>query len=459
MSMFGSMPEVQGMVSKLSVPELVKIAQAPPSGDPTAQYAAVAELSNRQRMQTPPQQPQSTVIEEMAAQAMPQPQTSAAPGDPIGQGIASLMQQQQAPQGMADGGSVSSSSSSRRVSRGTADILENLPGIMEMLGPSYRSEALDADGARSLVDQFRGEDHLSPMLERIDQRDEEARLRRRQGLWMALARGGFAAAGTPGGWGRALGAGGIAGLDAANTALGDYNEDMSRSDDRRSAIATATQSREDRYGAAGLDAMLDSQRTAREGERALASDATGIARVGEELEESRLDRQQRENQVRVLADQLFEANQGTMVEDGTSARTVNGRPAPDVPFSRPYSREDALNDAIALSTEGRRQRRAAPDDLPERVRAATAVVDQFSGATPEQREIASRFLAQVMSGEIGNRGTSTERGSGGVATGARAPSEARVQPSQADIDAYANSRRGNVVGGRDGERVITPYTR
>ena len=114
MSMFGSMPEVQGMVSKLSVPELVKIAQAPPSGDPTAQYAAVAELSNRQRMQTPPQQPQSTVIEEMAAQAMPQPQTSAAPGDPIGQGIASLMQQQQAPQGMADGGSVSSSSSSRR---------------------------------------------------------------------------------------------------------------------------------------------------------------------------------------------------------------------------------------------------------------------------------------------------------------------------------------------------------
>lgn len=458
--MMEAFPQIQSMISKLSTPELVQIAQAPNTGGGLEQYAAITELSNRKKMATPPEQPQTTVVEDMAAQAMSMPHSSGNPVDQISTGAQQIMAQQGQPQGMAEGG---------RVSGATGDLLNNLPAIMEALGPSYRSEALDADGARSMVDQFRGEDMLSPMLATLKDRDAEAADTQRRNLWLALARSGMTMAGTPGSWGRAIGAGGIAGIDAAGEAMGNYRDSINRSDAQRANIGVAQQGREDRYAAAGLDAMLDSQRQAREGERALASTATGIAQVGANLDESRASRADANwrdtNDLDVLAERLYAANEGTMVDD------PRGEPMMDfetgtVINRRQYNRQDAMNDAIALNDPARRyagsrggRNGSGPDDLNEVLRSALFLADPMNNTDEESRAAARHVVEQIMNGQIGNAGASTRIPGGGVATNTRAPSEAPVQPDPSQVEAYRNRRNPNLVGERDGERVLSPYAR
>lgn len=440
--MFGGIAHTEDMLTKMSTPELVQLAKNPTVGNPTVQYAALSEIENRKKMRTPPQAPvnQPTVLQKMAMEAMAPPAPTPVPGDPVGQGIAALAQQQQAPQRMAGGGV-------------TGRIASNAVGLMDQLSPYFDTEAMTPDEARAQVADFYGTgQYLDDLLPGIKEDEERARNDRRMAMWLALARAGFGMSSTGN-----IGQGATMGLDAAGEAMSDYNEALSGARSRRDRVSLARGERQDRMSGLGLEALMNDRREASSNREQLLASSLGIAETGAQIEASNARDQ---SQLQEIANMLYAENEGEMVQDGTVTRTTPGGQTHEIPFSRPYSREDAYRDALMMVGGGRGGLGGrTADDLNERLASARQILDPANRRyyTEEQRQAAADTLSGIMSGEVGNYNTTTGNGRQS-AQGNRAPVEGRIRPSPSQIEEYRNSRGARTIGERDGERVISPYT-
>lgn len=437
--MFGPSPNVERMIGTMSVQELVQLAQNPTAGDANVQYAAISEIERRKKMQAPPQQSvnQPTVIQKMAMEAMEPRQQAPVPGDPIAQGVASMMMQQQSgrpPQRMADGGQVSGTS--RR-------IVEDMSGIMEMLGPNYNTTARTPEEIMALQRQFYGDgDYMESLIPGIKDDEERARSDRRSNMWLALARAGFGMASTG-----SIGEGAMLGLNDAQEALGTYNEAMSDARGRRERIGLARGQRGDQLASSGLDMLLDSERSAAGASQDLLSTSSGIASAGAQIESANARSAADQSQVERLADILYEENRGRVEWEQYDAPGAEGGIGMR---QREYSRSDAMRDALVM-VGGRGG--SGPDDLNEQLRSALFLADPMNQADAETQARARQVVDEIMSGERGNVGSTTE-GGGGVAPAERSSMR---RPDNAQVEEYARTRRATQVGEHNGQRVITPY--
>lgn len=401
--------ELQAMMNDMSDQQLAQIAANPPV--PQAQLLAIQALDQRKQMRmSQVQQPTTTVLEDRVAQSMPVPQSAAA-SDPIRSGIMAIAQQQQQqrpPQAMAGGGPVNEYLS---------DLQTVMPAMQQMApGPS------DAQGWMALANQFQGPDRMAPFAQRLAGREANLEEERRRNRWLALARAGLGMMG-PGSFWSNLSRGGMAGLDALEDANSDYEGGLDRLLASQIGLAQAQQGRDDRASANAFSGFTGRQNAAYE--HGIAA-AANIGRTRESERDRAAANWRDTNDIEVLANQLFEANEGTMVQDGVS----HGRLGAEVPFSRPYSRQDAIQDAILLASS--RSGSRAPDDLTERTGAARALLADPMVTDQALKDEARAFLGSVIRGDVGNAGTSTgarvPRAGSGIASalpsGTVAPSEA-----------------------------------
>lgn len=408
--------QMMAMMPKFSDAELAQIAQRPASMD--AAMLAVQELDRRKqsRSSAQQQQPQTTVLEDRVAETMPR-QSSSAASDPIAAGLGAIMQQRQQPQQFAGGGLVGGGGDDVLFGGPREDYVGDLQAMIPEIerqrgGPSTPEEWIAA------YQQFQGPDRLNGVEKRLMRREQALGAEHSRDRWMALAQAGLGMMG-PGNFWSAVSRGGQQGLAALQQANSTHRAGISGIESARTGLDEARQRRADSASSAAFEGY-----TGREQENFRAG-LDAAANVGR-LRESARDRAARvaaENQVEVLAGQLLRANRGTMVQDGTSSGR-SGRVS--VPFIRPYNEQDALRDAISLASGARGRR--SPDDLSEITSSARAIVaDPMS--PPELRARAQDILTRVMSGELGNAGTSTGAGSG-IASGASAPLERTRAPSE-----------------------------
>ncbi len=368
--MFG--PEAGAMLQKMSVPELVKIAQNPTGADPNIQYAALSEIERRKQMKPASQAPvnEPTVIQRMAMEAMTPQQQAPTPGDPVAQGVAALMAQQQQgrpPQRMRAGGRIAA----------------DMSGIMETLSPYFDTTAMTPEEARGMVSQFYGNNsYLDDLLPGMKEDEERARTSRNRDLWMALAEAGFGMASTG-----SIGEGALRGMDQAQEVLSGYDEDLDGVRDRRERVGIARGQREDQLSGAGLEALMESQRLARGAREELISTSAGIAETGAQIESANA----RDNSMlERLADMLYQENQEEVVWERYSAP---GTPEGFGMRQRHYSRADALRDAMTMSSGGSGGR--PPDDASELTRLATQLANPMLTRDPAARSELVRLYNSV----------------------------------------------------------------
>lgn len=430
--MFGGIQNTERMIGTMSVPELVKLAQNPTSGDPTVQYAAISEIEKRKKMQAPPQGPvsQPTVIEKMGMEAMQPPQQGPVPGDPRAAGVAALVAQgSPPPQRMAGGG----------------PIMNRLQPTMDQLSPYFDTTARTPEEIQALMQQFYGDgSYLDELIPGMKEDEERARTSRNSDLWLALAQAGFGMASTG-----SIGEGALMGLEQARGALGNYNERMDNVQGRRERVGLARGQRGDMMAGQGLEALLASENQAADAQQDLVTTSAGIAEAGAQIEAMNArDRSQLEQ----IADALYAENAGEVrwerydapgTPEGFGLRQVE------------YTRENATMDALMMMSGTRGGR--GPDDLNERLRAALFAADPQNNRDPASREEAMAIINGILHGEIGNAG-STTRG-GDSASGATAPAEGGYDPAaQAAYRARRQQERGlSVAGQRQGMDIYDPY--
>lgn len=307
---------MQRMMGTLSDQELAHVAQNPPA--PMAQLLAIQALDRRKQMhQVPAQQPSTTVLEDRVAQSMPIQQSGAA-SDPIRQGLASIVQQQQ-PKPMAQGGPVNEF---------LGDFQSILPEIMAQLRPQGPQSPQDWMAA---VSQFQGEDKLAPFADRLNARRGDLTEDRRRDRWLALAKAGLGMMG-PGDFWKNLSRGGLAGLGALEEANGRYSEGEDKLLSSEIGLAQAQQRRTDAAGQNAFAGYNAANSNAAEAQRAGLSGALGVSENMGRVREGARDRsaanwRATQNDITILARQYKQANPTMSDADALAAAVEATRTA------------------------------------------------------------------------------------------------------------------------------------